>query len=76
MPILSPIIGILCQCNTCLTNVVVAPRNRYSETDIIRMVEVLINSIFVDFFGRVNQQTVGIPMAANCAPLVVVFIFD
>jgi hypothetical protein len=33
------------------------------------MLEYLIDSIFVMFGGRVFQQTVGIPMGTNCAPL-------
>jgi len=33
------------------------------------MLEFLIHSIFVIFGGRVFQQTVGIPMDTNCAPL-------
>jgi hypothetical protein len=42
---------------------------KFSETDIIKMLESLIDNIFV-FFGRlVFQQTVGIPMGTNCAPL-------
>ena len=41
----------------------------FSETDIISMVEFLIDNIFVMFGGRVFQQTVGIPMGTNCAPL-------
>jgi hypothetical protein len=43
----------------------------FSETDIINMLEFLIHSIFVFFGGRVSQQTVGIPMGTNCAPLLV-----
>ena len=37
------------------------------------MVEVLIDSIYmyVEFGGRVYQQTVGISMGTNCVPLVV-----
>ena len=35
-----------------------------SETDIIK-----IDNIFITFGGRVFQQTVGIPMGINCAPL-------
>ena len=31
--------------------------------------EILIDNIFVMFGGRVFQQTVGIPMGTNCAPL-------
>ena len=33
------------------------------------MLEYLIDNIFVDFGGRTFQQTVGIPMGTNCAPL-------
>ena len=33
------------------------------------MHEFLIDNIFVFFGGRVFQQTVGIPMGTNCAPL-------
>ena len=34
------------------------------------MVEFLIDNIYVEFGGHVYQQTVGIPMGTNCAPLV------
>ena len=44
---------------------------KYEETDIIRMVEFLIDNISVEFGGHVYQQTVGIPVGTNCAPLVV-----
>ena len=36
---------------------------------IFNILEFLIDSIFVMFGGRVFQQTVGIPMATNCDPL-------
>ena len=42
---------------------------KFSETDIIKMFDFLIDNIFVTFGGRVFQQTVGIPMGTNCAPL-------
>jgi hypothetical protein len=42
---------------------------KFSETDIINMLEFLIDNIFVNFGGHVFQQTVGIPMGTNCAPL-------
>jgi hypothetical protein len=42
---------------------------KFSETDIFNMLEFLIDNIFVLFGGRVFQQTVGIPMGTNCAPL-------
>jgi hypothetical protein len=41
---------------------------KFSATD-INMLEVLIDNICVIFGGRVFQQTVGIPMGTNCAPL-------
>ena len=33
------------------------------------MLEYLIDTIFVEFGGRIIQQTIGIPMGTNCAPL-------
>ena len=42
---------------------------KFSETDIINMLDFVIDNIFVMFGGRVFQQTVGIPMGTNCAPL-------
>ena len=39
------------------------------STDIIRMVEFLIDNIYVEFVGHVYHQTVGIPTGTNCAPL-------
>ena len=42
---------------------------KFSETDFINMHEFLIDNKFVIFGGRVFQQTVGIPMGTNCAPL-------
>ena len=41
----------------------------FSETDIFNMLEFLMDNIFVMFGGCVFQQTVGIPMGTNCAPL-------
>jgi hypothetical protein len=38
----------------------------FSDTDIINMLEFLIDNIFVIFGGCVFQQTVGIPMGTNC----------
>ena len=32
------------------------------------MLEYLIDNIFVEFDGRIFQQTIGIPMGTNCAP--------
>ena len=42
---------------------------KFSETDIINMLECLIDNIFVMFGGHIFQQTVGIPLGTKCAPL-------
>ena len=42
-------------------------KHKYSEDDIINMLEFLVDTIFVVFAGKVFQQTVGIPMGTNCA---------
>jgi hypothetical protein len=43
--------------------------HKYSEVDIKEMLGFLINNIFVVFGNQIFQQTVGIPMGTNCAPL-------
>ena len=42
---------------------------KYTEKDVVAMLEFLIDNIFVEFGGQVFQQTIGIPMGTNCAPL-------
>ena len=37
--------------------------------NICRMIEFLIDNIFVQFGGRLFRQMIGIPMGTNCAPL-------
>ena len=44
-------------------------KSKYTEEDIIKMFEFLVDNIFVVFAGKVFQQTIGIPMGTNCAPL-------
>ena len=44
-------------------------KNKYTEEDIIKMLEFLVDNIFVVFVGKVFQQIIGIPMGTNCAPL-------
>ena len=44
-------------------------KNMYTEDDINKMIGLLVDNIFVGFVGKVFQQTVGIPMGTNCAPL-------
>ena len=43
--------------------------HKYSEVEIKNMLEFLIDNIFVVFGDQVFQQSVGIPMGTNCAPL-------
>ena len=40
---------------------------KYSEVGVIRMLDFLIDDIYVEFSGLIFQQTVGIPMGTNCA---------
>ena len=44
-------------------------KNKYTEDDIVNMLEFLVDNIFVVFGGKVFPQIVGIPMGTNCAPL-------
>ena len=44
-------------------------KNKYTEDDIVNMLEFLVDNIFVVFGGKVFQHIVGIPMGTNCAPL-------
>ena len=44
-------------------------KQKYTEIDITNMLNFLIDNIFVQFGGDIYQQTVGIPMGTNCAPL-------
>ena len=41
----------------------------YTADQICRMVEFLIDNIFVKFGGCLFRQVIGIPMGTNCAPL-------
>ena len=42
---------------------------KFSETDIIKMLDFVIEYIFVTFGGRVFSSTVGIQIGTTCAPL-------
>ena len=44
-------------------------QRKYTEDEIIQMIEFLVDNIFVEFGGKIFQQTIGIPMGTNCAPL-------
>jgi hypothetical protein len=43
--------------------------HKYSEVEIKKMMEFLIDNIFIVVVGQVFQQFVGITMGTNCAPL-------
>ena len=43
--------------------------NMYTADNICKMIECLIDNIFVQFGGRIFRQAIGIPMGTNCAPL-------
>ena len=45
--------------------------NGSAEKDVISMLELLIDNIFVEFGGHIFQQIIGIPMRTNCASLLV-----
>lgn len=50
---------------------------KISETDIIKMLDILIERIFVMLSGCFFQQTIVIPMGINCAPsLAYLFIYS
>ena len=44
-------------------------KNKYTEDNIVRMIEFLMDNIFVESCGVIFQQVIGIPMGTNCAPL-------
>jgi hypothetical protein len=43
--------------------------HKYSEVEIKKMLEFLIENIYVVIGGQIFQQSVGIPMGTNCVPL-------
>ena len=43
--------------------------NKYTANDICKMIELLVDNIYVRFGGQLFRQMVGIPMGTNCAPL-------
>ena len=48
---------------------------KYTEQDIVGMLEFLIDNIYVEFGGVIFQQTIGIPMGTNCAPLLEIYFY-
>ena len=43
-------------------------KNKYTEEDIIKMLEFLVDNFFLVFAGKVFQQIIGIPMGTDYAP--------
>ena len=43
--------------------------NKYTANDICKMIEFLVDNIYVRFGGQLFRQMVGIPMGTNCASL-------
>ena len=43
--------------------------NKYTANDICKMIEFLVDNIYVRFGGQLFGQMVGIPMGTNYAPL-------
>ena len=43
--------------------------NKYTASDICKMIEFLVDNIYVTFGGHLFRQMVGIPMGTNCAPI-------
>ena len=43
--------------------------NKYTANDICKMIEFLVDNMYVRFGGQLFRQMVGIPMGTNCAPL-------
>ena len=43
--------------------------NKYTANDICKMIEFLVDNIYVRFGGQLFRQMVGIPMRTNCAPI-------
>ena len=41
----------------------------YAADNICKMIEFLIDNIFVQFVGCLFRQAIGIPIRTNCAPL-------
>ena len=44
-------------------------RHKNTDADVIKMLEYLIDNIFVEFGGWIFQQTIGIPIGTKCAPV-------
>ena len=48
---------------------VIVDDNKYTANHICKMIEFLVDNIYVRYGGQLFRQMVGIPMGTNCAPL-------
>ena len=55
--------------NNCFTSDPLNGDSKYTVNDICKMIEFLVDNIYVRFGGQLFRQMVGIPMRTNCAPL-------
>ena len=53
------------------TNLFCQARNCYTIYEVISMLELLIDNIFVKIGGHIKNNIIDIPMGRNCAPLLV-----
>ena len=52
-------------------------KHKYTEDDIVRMINFLIDNIYVECGGEIFQQVIGILMGTNCAPLLAdIFVYS
>ena len=56
---------------SCFTSDPLNGDNKYTANDICKMIEFLVDNIYVRFGGHLFRQMVGIPMGTSCAPLFV-----
>ena len=54
---------------SCFTNDPLNGNNKHTASDIYKMIEYLVDNIYVGFCGQLFRRTAGIPMGTNCAPL-------
>ena len=59
----------VCRNKTYFTSDPLNGDNKYTANDICKMIEFLVDNIYVRFGGQLFRQMVGIPMGTNCAPL-------
>ena len=50
--------------------------NKYTASDICKMIEFLVDNIYLRFGRQLFRQTVGIPMRTNCVPLLADFFLN